>query len=521
MAQIVFNGPRKITFTAAADGLGSIKWSLKVENGTQTATRVSTGPIELWIGSTLLQTSYSGTYTGCADSAYNSYNHSVNFQSGNSSSAKFPAVNGEISGSVTASASSVAMKMYVDYCYSNQKWTGTATINNAKSTDTYINVNSGRYCEFMAKNPLTFPTWSETNGQDDIAWVGTGGGSWSRGGITYPYGAGHTQSSSASLDDVWNTHLYAETWGLGSCQYYPRIYVKYNANGGSSTPSTQTKYIGNTLTLASAISRSHYTFAGWAAGSASGTKYSAGQKIAEMAWNSLYNTYSGNNGWNTTVTHSGNNITLYATWTANKYKVSYNANGGSSTPTAQTVTYPNSCTLASAIKRNNGAVSGYSVTYNANGGSGAPGAQTSGNRTVTYTFSKWAAGSTSGTKYSAGATYQPTANVTMYATWSSSTSANSSWTCSSTKPTRSGYTFLGWSTSSTATSATYTAGSAYTIKSALTLYAVWKVDQASVRYKNSGAWSKGKAYYKKDGTWVKVQKVYIKVDGTWKLANDY
>ena len=526
-------------------------------------------------------------------------------------------------------------------------------------SDVFIGFNSSAYLEIMAKNAFSMPTWSETGGQDDIQWYGLGAGSWTRGDIAYTYAHGGYHQN-ASLDDEWNTHVYIGTTGYGSFRYFPRLYVAYNANGGSSTPSTQTKYIGSRLTLASAISRTHYSFKGWSTSStATSASYNAGQVIDYEAWNSIAPAYAGNSGWNTlTPTHSGNTVTLYAVWGGNNYSVAYNANGGSSTPSTQNAVYPNSVTLASAIKRNNGtstsngtitisynvnggnstaptastgtytntttttytfekwhlnsttgtaysagasyqptsnvtmyagwtsssstarttnpsitltstkptkanatvssytvaynanggsstpttqtatktrkytfskwnsnsagtgtdynsataytfsanatlyakytsadsggsvtlasaisrangSTTGYSVSYNANGGSGAPSAQTSGNRTITYTFNKWAAGSASGTTYSAGGSFTPSANTTMYATWNSSTSANSAWTCSSTKPTRNGYTFLGWSTSSTATTATYTAGTAYTITSGLTLYAVWKLNAPS------------------------------------------
>lgn len=87
-------------------------------------------------------------------------------------------------------------------------------------------------------------------------------------------------------------------------------------------------------------------------------------------------------------------ITLYAVF-KKIATVSYNANSGSSAPSSQSATiyynngtynYP-TITLASAISRS------------------------------CYTFNKWCAGSTSGTGYSAGASYSVTGDVTMYATW--------------------------------------------------------------------------------------------------------
>lgn len=46
-------------------------------------------------------------------------------------------------------------------------------------------------------------------------------------------------------------------------------------------------------------------------------------------------------------------------------------------------------------------------------------------------------------------------------------------------------------------------------------------DQAKIRIKQNGLWQKGKAYYKKDGQWIKAKKIYIKVNGQWKINNNY
>jgi hypothetical protein len=70
--------------------------------------------------------------------------------------------------------------------------------------------------------------------------------------------------------------------------------------------------------------------------------------------------------------------------------VSYNANSGSSTPTATSKKAGTAHTLAAAISRANGvANTNFNITYNANGGTTTPATQT-GTKTVTtpYTFNK-------------------------------------------------------------------------------------------------------------------------------------
>lgn len=147
----------------------------------------------------------------------------------------------------------------------------------------------------------------------------------------------------------------------------------------------------------------------------------------------------------------------------------------------------------------------YRISYNANGGSGAPSAQTKWHGTdiklsttkpsrTGYTFSKWNTNASgTGTSYNSGATYTKNAATTLYAVWNQITytvsyNANggsgapsaqtkkhgTDLTLSTTKPTRTNYTFKGWATSSTGGVA-YSAGGRYTANAKVTLYAVWEL----------------------------------------------
>lgn len=148
----------------------------------------------------------------------------------------------------------------------------------------------------------------------------------------------------------------------------------------------------------------------------------------------------------------------------------------------------------------------YTVSYNANGGSGAPSAQTKWyNESLTlsstkptrtgYTFAGWNTNSSgTGTNYSAGGTYTGNAALTLYAKWTAITytvsyNANGgtgapgnqtktygqTLTLSATVPTRTNYNFKGWATSASATTPNYQPGGSYTANAAITLYAVWEI----------------------------------------------
>lgn len=152
-----------------------------------------------------------------------------------------------------------------------------------------------------------------------------------------------------------------------------------------------------------------------------------------------------------------------------------------------------------------GALPSYTVSYNANGGSGAPSAQTKwygstlklSTATPTragYSFIGWSTANDSSVEYAAGANYTANSAVTLYAVWKANTytvkyDANGgtgapgnqtktygvNLTLSSTKPTRTNYNFLGWATSASATSPQYVAGGTYSANSGVTLYAVWQL----------------------------------------------
>lgn len=95
---------------------------------------------------------------------------------------------------------------------------------------------------------------------------------------TATYSAGGTYPASSNA----NATLYA-VWKILTYT------IKYNANGGSSTPSNQTKNYGTAITLAGAITRTNYTFKGWAtSATATSAAYAAGASYTKNASVTLY-----------------------------------------------------------------------------------------------------------------------------------------------------------------------------------------------------------------------------------------
>ncbi|MCM1363382.1 MAG: InlB B-repeat-containing protein [Ruminococcus sp.] len=231
--------------------------------------------------------------------------------------------------------------------------------------------------------------------------------------------------------------------------------VSYNANGGSGTPASQTKWYGTTLKLSSTEpTKTGYTFMGW--GTSTGdtsVDYSSGGNYTKNA-----------------------SITLYAIW-RKKITLTYNANGGSGAPSSQSAYVYNSNTS-------------YKFTVSS----------TKPTRTG-YTFLGWSTSKSATTAtYSGENSYTVSSNTTLYAVWIELTytvsyNANGgsgapnkqtkyytkTLTLSSSKPTRSGYNFKGWASSSTTTTVKYAAGASYTANASITLYAVWEITYVKPR----------------------------------------
>lgn len=198
----------------------------------------------------------------------------------------------------------------------------------------------------------------------------------------------------------------------------------------------------------------------------------------------------------------------------------------------------------------------YAVTYNANGGSGAPSAQTKYYNTdltlsstvpsrTGYTFLGWSTSSTAtSATYSKGGTLPANANqnTTLYAVWQANTytvtfnanggkfSSGDTVTTVTTRtkthdqpltiiaaaaaPTRSNYTLKGWGTSASSTTVAYSAWEQYTVNAPITLYAIWELAYKKPEIKNlSITRSDVNGEYTDEGT-------YFRITFDWKTESE-
>ena len=139
-------------------------------------------------------------------------------------------------------------------------------------------------------------------------------------------GSGTTYNSSGTYSTNSPVTLYAQWTPIS-------VTLTYNANGGSNAPASQTKVYDTPLKLQTGIpTRTGYTFKGWAT-----TQARANEGIVDYSAGGTYST------------NQTSNFTLWAAWDPNPYDVTYNANGGTSAPSAQIKYYDISLTLRNEI----------------------------------------------------------------------------------------------------------------------------------------------------------------------------
>ena len=213
--------------------------------------------------------------------------------------------------------------------------------------------------------------------------------------------------------------------------------VTYSAAGGTTTPIQAALNYGQTFNLASAITRTGYSFSGWSDGT---NTYGAGASILI----------------------STSNLTFTAQWTADVYTISYDLNGGT----------------GSSISNSTFTFGGTAITLPLVGD----------HVRTNYTFGGW---SITRNGSDIGATYSPNASGTVYAIWTLNqyvitynaqlgtvSTSSATYTAGGTAltlptPTRTSFVFKGWYSSSTGGNLIGVAGATYSPSATATIYAQW------------------------------------------------
>lgn len=168
---------------------------------------------------------------------------------------------------------------------------------------------------------------------------------------------------SFGIDVTWNGSYAGTTYANGGFYIDPitSYSVKYDANGGTGAPGNQLKWYDENITISStAPTRKGYSFQGWATTNTGSVAYKPGA------------TYSANS-----------SVTLYAIWKADTYPITYDANGGSGAPAAQTKTYGQTLKLSDVVPvRENYNFLGWGTSASSTTVAYSPGADYTGNTTL-------------------------------------------------------------------------------------------------------------------------------------------
>ena len=320
--------------------------------------------------------------------------------------------------------------------------------------------------EFLNYNDTVFETQQVAYGHDAVAPANN------------PTRTGYTFKGWTDYTNITGNRRVASQWEAN------KYHVTYSPNGGTGNNyvvevTYEQPFIALDVTDTNlGYTRTGYTFSHWTESSNGGT-----------SWDGYID-----KPWTWTYTHD---ITLYAQWTANKYTVTANANGG-------TIPTTSGWTVASG-----GATATKQVTYDSTYGTLPTPTKTG------YTFNGWFTTQTGGSQIKTDTKVTITANQTIYAHWTANKytvtananggtiPATSGWTLASDKktatkqvtydstygtlptPTKTGYTFNGWFTAQTGGSKVE---SSTTVKTASnhTIYARWTANKYTVTANANG-----------------------------------
>ena len=170
------------------------------------------------------------------------------------------------------------------------------------------------------------------DGYAQTGWATSDGGA-----KAYDLGASYTANAPITLYPFWTKN---EIPVQPPAPVATTCTVKFNANGGSVSPASRNVTKGNAVGTLPKATKKGYTLKGWY------TKKSGGSKIK-------------------TSTKVTKNVTYYARWTANKYKIKFDKNGGKGKMKTLSATYGKSVKLtANAFKKSKYKFAGWAKAKN-------------------------------------------------------------------------------------------------------------------------------------------------------------
>ena len=164
-------------------------------------------------------------------------------------------------------------------------------------------------------------------GYTQTGWAKSEGGS-----KAYDLGAAYAVNAALTLYPYWTKDAAPEP----PAPVATTCTVKFNANGGSVSPTSRKVASGTAVGSLPKATRKGYTLKGWYTKKSGGTKIKSTTKVKKS-------------------------ITYYAQWTANKYKIKFDKNGGKGTMKTLSATYGKSVRLtANAFKKSKYKFTGWS-----------------------------------------------------------------------------------------------------------------------------------------------------------------
>ncbi|WP_165252635.1 InlB B-repeat-containing protein [Adlercreutzia sp. ZJ304] len=326
-------------------------------------------------------------------------------------------------------------------------------------TKVYLWSGKGWYsdaaCTGTKYTASTFPKATAATGYSFKGWydAATAGTQKAASGILPPLTAVSANTTWYAQYDkvVYTVTLNANADNGGSSVSPTKVYLWSGKGWYSDAACTGTKYTASTFPKATAATG--YSFKGWYDAATAGTQKAASGILPPL-------------------TAVSANTTWYAQYDANTYTVTFNANGGSVSPTTKTVTYDS--------------------TYE-----DLPTPTRAG-----YTFAGWYTDASGGTQVTSSTKVTITSNQTLYAHWTANTitltwdsqggttvgnttqtySSTSSVFCPTPNPTKTGYTFDGWWTTKDTSGYKVNNNSEPLPPTNTTYYAHWTINKYSVSY---------------------------------------